>query len=585
MSLSQTVARPPPKIRQTKGPIRRDQGPFGGMNRTTAPFRLLEEQRREVMRKQAQGLKQGEAQEIIRPSRSKSRLEKQPREPGDMKALKMQKSLTSISYAHRANIKEKMNRIELFDDMELLQSIQKAIPEEALRGLATITPTPIQRLAIPALLGMDGFNLRGATAQGMKQFLLAAETGSGKTLAYLLPVLDAVKRADNLEVEMEEAEAEAAVERERKQNHNPFALGSPPLSNEMDADVARPKAIILLPTSELVEQVGRLFKLFSHAIKLRVSLISSAYTAPVIRRRLFGPSGVDVVLSTPHLLSSIADSDPNILSRVTHLVADEADSLFDRGFAPLTTAIIDRATPSLKQLILCSATIPRSLDSYLQKRFPDIHRLTTPNLHAIPRRVQLSIVDIDKDPYRGNRDLACADSIWSIGRAAAEDGEASLTETKRVIVFVNEREEAEELTKYLLTKGIDAVSLNRDTTDQRRDGILASFTSSEAKSVSGEKDIQEAAAPASRTPRSPRILANTKVIVMTDIGSRGIDTVAVRNVVLYDVPHTTIDFIHRLGRIGRMGRRGRGLILVGKDDRRDVVREVREGMFRGQALI
>ncbi|KAK5008692.1 RNA helicase [Elasticomyces elasticus] len=57
---------------------------------------------------------------------------------------------------------------------------------------------------------------------------------------------------------------------------------------------------------------------------------------------------------------------------------------------------------------------------------------------------------------------------------------------------------------------------------------------------------------------------------MTDLGSRGIDTLLVRNVILFDVPHTTIDFIHRLGRVGRMGRRGRGVVLVGKSDRKDI---------------
>ena len=66
---------------------------------------------------------------------------------------------------------------------------------------------------------------------------------------------------------------------------------------------------------------------------------------------------------------------------------------------------------------------------------------------------------------------------------------------------------------------------------------------------------------------------------------RGIDTTGVRHVLLYDVPHTSIDFIHRLGRTGRMGRRGRGVVLVGRNDRKDVVREIRDAMFRGAALI
>ena len=88
-----------------------------------------------------------------------------------------------------------------------------------------------------------------------------------------------------------------------------------------------------------------------------------------------------------------------------------------------------------------------------------------------------------------------------------------------------------------------------------------------------------------KTASGLRKLANVRVVVTTDIASRGIDTLGVKTVILYDVPHTSIDFIHRLGRVGRMGRRGRGVVLMGRFDRKDVVREVREGMFRGQALI
>lgn len=598
------------------------------------------------------------------PSRSRNRREKTPRREGDMKALKMQRALSQVSYGHRTNIKRKISDIEEFGEFDLLPIIHKAIPEEALKGLVEVSPTPIQKLAIPALLGKDLPRSKIGSKE-MKQFLLAAETGSGKTLAYLLPVLDAVKKADLTERQAQEQEI---IQKEQKRKENIFHVEAPPLSNQVNEDAGRPKAIILLPTSELVEQVGRVFKTFSHAIKLRTALLSASYTATVIRNRLFGPQGVDIVITTPHLLSSIATSDPNILSRVTHLVADEADSLFDRSFAPLTTSIIDRAAPSLQQLILCSATIPRSLDSYLQKRFPTITRLATPNLHAIPRRVQLSVVDIDAEPYRGNRDLACADTIWQIGRSAVqpafgaggvpqtsdEDGSTSAPEpeTKRIIVFVNERDTASELSTYLQSKGVDAVALTRDTEEQRKEEILDAFTSSRSSRVAspapvsarrrddaGAKDDQgeggrdaitdastaargktvsvgldalEAAAqdhsrnrkrtssatplptssstelvasPAASSKPNPRQLNHTQVLVTTDITSRGIDTIAVRNVLLYDVPHTTIDFIHRLGRTGRMGRRGRGWVLVGRGDRRDVVREVREGMFLGRALV
>ena len=538
-----------------------------------------------------------------RPQRGK---ERESGNAGTFKALKMQKALSDISYRQRNIVKERISELDSFEEFPLLPVVKDSIVKQALVGMEEITPTPIQRLAIPALLGQDVSSNRrrstGARPGEMEEFLIAAETGSGKTLAYLLPVLDAIKRAEELDAA---AEAREKALSEQNKKFNPYAVEAPPLTNQPHSTTGRPRAVVLVPTSELVTQVGNLAKKLSHTVKFRSSMISSAYSGRVIRNRLFTPTGIDLLISTPHLLSSIADSDPNILSRVTHLVIDEADSLLDRSFTPTTSAILDRATPSLSQLILCSATIPRSLDSFLRQRFPDISRLATPNLHAIPRRVQLGVVDVERDPYRGNKLLACADTIWSIGKTAAEHvlSHSGETETdrlaiKRILVFVNEREKTVEVAEYLQSKGIEAIALSRDTPEQRQSELLASFTSPISETIpvpSSPADAAETYPPSgpnytvmiqsSSTSPPRRSLPNTKVLVTTDLGSRGIDTLAVRHVILYDVPHSTIDFIHRLGRTGRMGRRGRGIVLVGKGDRRDVVREVKEGMFRGQALI
>jgi ATP-dependent RNA helicase MRH4 len=563
----------------TARPNRRAQdGPFGGMNRRTADIRGVPERGR--------------------PERdgrggwtNRDRPDKRAGKDGrGFKALKMQRSLAAVSYDQRGRIKERIADLDSFDQFPLLESIRKSIYTQALEGMTDITPTPVQKIAIPALLGADK-NKRVKNKEERESFLIAAETGSGKTLSYLIPTINAIKIAETEDAEIE-AHEKAIQDEQLRQNN--LTLVSPPLSNMPHPTTGRPRAIILVPTSELVTQVGNLVKSFSHTVKFRSAMISSSFSGTVIRNRLFSPKGIDILVSTPHLLSSIADSDPNILSRVTHLIIDEADSLMDRGFAPLTSAIIDRATPSLKQLVLCSATIPRSLDSYLHKRFPDIRRLVTPNLHAIPRRVQLGVVDVERPPYQGNKNLACADTIWGIGKAAAEhDGPVKgVTDVKRILVFVNEREKTDEVTQYLISKGIDAIALSRDTPDVREGEMLASFTSSKPL------EIPKGDHPGSLSDNVPnyvpigteykgvkRTLPNVKVVVTTDLGSRGIDTLAVRHVILYDVPHSTIDFIHRLGRTGRMGRRGRGIVLVGKHDRRDVVAEVKEGMFMGKALI
>jgi ATP-dependent RNA helicase MRH4, mitochondrial len=553
-------------------PRRKQDGPFGGMNLKVAGIRGVPDR--------------------VRDSKD-PRNKRDERKDHGFKALKMQRSLAPVSYDQRTRIKERMAEVRTFREFPLLESVHKAIVEQALQGMDDLTPTPVQKIAIPALLGETSrARTRIRRQQALREeFLVAAETGSGKTLAYLIPTINAVKLAEAADAEIEEHEKALEEERRRK---NDLTLVSPPLSNMPHPTTGRPRAVILVPTAELVTQVGNLIKAMSHTVKFRSALISSSFSGIVIRNRLFSPKGIDILVSTPHLLASIADSDPNILSRVTHLVIDEADSLMDRGFAPLTSAIIDRSSPSLQQLILCSATIPRSLDTYLRKRFPDIRRLVTPNLHAIPRRVQLGVVDVERPPYQGNKDLACADTIWSIGKAAADhDGPVKgEMDVKRILVFVNERETTQAVTGYLVSKGIDAIALSRDTPEERQSEMLASFTS--AKPLSALKvnhpgslaDNQPNYVPIGKAPPPvKRSLPNVKVLVTTDLGSRGIDTLAVRHVILYDVPHSTIDFIHRLGRTGRMGRRGRGIVLVGKHDRRDVVAEVKEGMFKGQALI
>ena len=566
-------------------------GPFASMNQTQARIR-------ETPRARSQAALKRSGEEG-KPEKKDSPL---------YKALKMQETLTPVPYGRRTAIKSRLANITSFDHFPLLPAVRQSIFLQALPGLSDVTPTPIQKLAIPELLLDESKRKKKLKKAGdeeleynFDQYLLAAETGSGKTLAYLLPVVDAVKRAEAREAEEQKViDEQKAKEREERMKTKAFSLEpeEPPMTN-----AARPRAIILVPTSELVSQVGAKLKELAHTVKYRSGEISSTFTPRRIKNTLFHPAGIDILVSTPHLLGSVAKSNPNILSRVTHLVLDEADSLMDRSFIPTTTEIIAKVNPSLQKLILCSATIPRSLDNQLRKRFPDMQRLTTPNLHAIPRRVQLGVVDIDKEPYRGSRDLACADVIWSIGKAG-DRYESSETwgplnaymeqKTKKIIVFVNEREEAEEVAKFLQSKGIDAVSLSRDTDSRKQEETLNQFTAVKLPPTAEEimlnkKKHRAGAGIPFEMPERPqeysRRLADTKVLVTTDIASRGIDTLAVKTVILYHVPHTTIDFIHRLGRLGRMGKRGRGVVLVGKKDRKDVVREVREGMFRGQALI
>ncbi|KAL8350386.1 hypothetical protein RB598_005613 [Gaeumannomyces tritici] len=581
---------------------RRTEGPFGGMNRRVANI-------------DPDARSSGSRGPPRDSSDRKSPRRGPPGRDGrGFKALKMQQSLATVSYGARARIKSQASEFESFDQFNLLPSIKEAVYDEALKGMTGVRPTPVQRLAIPALLGQTIGRSRkpkaaadGDEEPGREEFLLAAETGSGKTLAYLVPALNALKLSEAQDPEIMAYNQRQAVERERraKEEEKGHASGQrkSKRATEPHPTMARPRVVVLVPTAELVDQVGKVAKSLSHKIKARTRLVSANYSATVLEADVFSPAGIDVLIATPHLLSSIAATNPNVLSRVTDLIVDEADSLLDRSFSEVTESILERAMPSVRRLVMCSATIPRHLDRYLDMRYPKMRRITTPNLHAIPRRVQLGVIDVSRDPYKNNKNLACAEAIWSIGRDATrhEGPIKGLIEVNRIMVFVNEREKTHELAEYLVSKGIDAVALHRDTEEERQSEMLASFTSSHPLTITDAADDAAAAAAATAgrkkargsqakpaptpTPTKGRKLLNTKVIVATDLASRGIDTLAVRHVVLYDVPHTTIDFIHRLGRAGRMGRRGRGIVLVGKDDRKDIVAEVKESMFMGQALV
>ncbi|KAK6606471.1 ATP-dependent RNA helicase mrh-4 [Botrytis cinerea] len=496
-----------------EGPTRRKQdGPFGGMNLREAKIRGVPERPSAAQERRSSRLDRGD---------------KDDKKGRGFHALKMQRALSPVSYTRRSDIKDRIKEVDSFEQFALLDSVKEAIYKQALPEIESHVPTPVQRIAVPALLGNQ--QKKGKQSES-EQYLIAAETGSGKTLSYLIPTINAVKIAEAKDAEIEAYEKELQEEKLRQNN---LTLVSPPLSNMPHPTTGRPRAIILVPTSELVTQVGTLVKAFGHTVKFKSAMISSNFSGKVIRNRL-----------SLHLE----------LIRL---------SLGSR-LLPLTSAIIDRATPSLEQLVLCSATIPRSLDSFLRKRFPSINRLVTPNLHAIPRRVQLGVVDVERDPYRNNKNLACADTIWTIGKAAAEhDGPVKgVMDVKRILVFVNEREKTQEVADYLKSKGIDAIALSRDTPEERQSEMLASFTSSARLSMPKPEshpgslsDNQPNYVPFGKVaPPVKRQLPNTKVLVTTDLGSRGIDTVAVRHVILYDVPHSTIDFIHRLGRTGRMGR-------------------------------
>ncbi|MCC7108365.1 MAG: DEAD/DEAH box helicase, partial [Deltaproteobacteria bacterium] len=190
-----------------------------------------------------------------------------------------------------------------FADLTLLPSILATLAEQKLKTL-----TEIQQRALPALLA-------GRSVVGV------AETGSGKTLAYALPILHALKTLEN-----EGSKVDAA---------------------------GRPRAVVVVPTRDLGEQVSKVFKPFTHTTRLRVRTVLGGTDIAVAKKNVAGP--FEVLVATPGRLVKLLDRRLVDFSDVRTLVFDEADQMLDQGFLPDAGQIV-RACPRERQLALFSAT-------------------------------------------------------------------------------------------------------------------------------------------------------------------------------------------------------------------------------------
>ena len=246
-----------------------------GLNRTVANIPAR------VMRKQ---LTTTEINWEARKKREDKARSSKAKPPRPMKHMKMQQALSGVTQASRSAAYQRIAATNSFDDYQFLDCVRDAVKSDVLGDLETIEPTAVQKLVIPTLMGNEGGRRSRSTVKGQKgfqSFLIAAETGSGKTLSYALPVIDFLKRQ-----EMEEEEAKAAKD-----------LANPHIDQNSDLEIpvvnkdemnGKPRAVIIVPTSELVTQVGDLISKISHKVKFRKAIISRDFSAKVIRNRMFG---------------------------------------------------------------------------------------------------------------------------------------------------------------------------------------------------------------------------------------------------------------------------------------------------------
>ncbi|GLJ52215.1 hypothetical protein SUGI_1110620 [Cryptomeria japonica] len=345
---------------------------------------------------------------------------------------------------------------------------------EVLKKLGYEKPMSIQAQSLPII--MSGRDCIGI-----------AKTGSGKTLAFVLPMLRHIK------------------------DQPPLASGDGPIG------------LIMAPTRELVQQIHADIRKFAKVLGL--SCVPVYGGSGVAQQISDLKRGTEIVVCTPgRMIDILCTSGGKItnLSRVTYLVMDEADRMFDMGFEPQITRIVQNTRPD-RQTVLYSATFPRQVEFLARK--------------VLNKPVEIQV---------GGRSVVNKDIAQSI--EVRPEGERFLRllellgewyEKGKILVFVHSQEKCDSLFKELLRHGYPCLSLHgaKDQTD--RESTISDFKSNVCN-----------------------------LLIATSIAARGLDVKELELVVNFDAPNHYEDYVHRVGRTGRAGRKGVAVTFVSEEEDR-----------------
>ncbi|MGX9790085.1 DEAD/DEAH box helicase [Mycobacterium sp. MMS18-G62] len=336
--------------------------------------------------------------------------------------------------------------------------------------------------AVVAVLSANGiespFPIQAATLPDSlngRDVLGRGRTGSGKTYAFLLPMVTRLTTSPSKRAP------------------------------------GRPRALILAPTRELVAQIDAALAPLAAATNLRsVTIFGGVSPGPQIQKLR---QGVDIVIACPGRLEDHVRSGHADLSGIEITILDEADHMADLGFLPPVKRLMDK-TPRSGQRMLFSATLDGGVD-VLVKRY-----LTEPVVHSVDS-AQSPVAEIDHHVLHVDK----AARINVLADLAASPG--------RTIVFARTKHGAKNLARQLNSRGVAAVELHGNLSQNARTRNLAAFSDGTAV-----------------------------VLVATDIAARGIHVDDVSLVVHADPPIEHKAYLHRSGRTARAGADGTVVTLM-----------------------
>jgi ATP-dependent RNA helicase DeaD len=335
----------------------------------------------------------------------------------------------------------------------------------ALKRQNILYPTPVQKKAIPLII--KGHHL-----------MTQSKTGSGKTLAFILPIIEQLKYLDN-------------------------------------------EALILAPTRELAKQTNRVIKDLGNNRVKSMTIYGGVSINEQIRKI---EKGVNLIVGTPGRIIDLYKRKKLYFRNIRFVVLDEADRLWDMGFAPDVKYILSKIH-STYQFMLFSATLDydmrKLVKKYTKNKFEFLN-LSRDSLTVGNTRQFYYMVDRFEEKYKT--------FIKILKRE----------KPNHALVFVNTKKTAAWLEKKLKSyRGINF-----------KVGVISGNLSQFQR----EKILQEF--------RTRKI----NLLIATDVASRGLDIEDISHVLNYDIPKYPENYIHRIGRTSRMNKKGVAITLCLKDE-------------------
>ncbi|TKS85872.1 putative ATP-dependent RNA helicase DDX43 [Collichthys lucidus] len=284
------------------------------------------------------------------------------------------------------------------------------------------------------------------------------------------------------------------------------------------AEQGGPGMLVLTPTRELALQIEMECKKYRYKSYKSLCIYGGGDRRGQIN---FVKGGVDIVIATPGRLNDLQMHDLISLSSITYLVLDEADRMLDMGFEPQIKKILLDIRPD-RQNVMTSATWPTGV-----------------------RRLASSYLKNPMMVYVGSLDLAAVNTVNQTVLVVSEEEKKSylfnfirnMQPEDKVLIFVGRKLMADDLSSDMCLHGLAVQSLHGDHEQSDREQALEDFKRS-----------------------------RVRILVATDLASRGLDVHDITHVFNYDFPRNIEEYVHRVGRTGRAGRSGAAVTLVTREN-------------------